>query len=285
MMSCLDFQSLVLTKGWHIVLIVEPDDWCSVSLSTQVFLRFYCILANHNKSSDRIKVWYYILTIMCKRYKEVSKIHHMYLLTITCNRINELTCSVCNTHNQTLNKATHKNGRGNKQRKPCPNRRKTLRELEQQAESITYTTPTPLTKIQTLQPPTLPPLPPKNDWNITWQPHIVHHTNANTTAASGPRKCTGTQQHTRSEEETNNSRASKHPRHTTSTRMQDAPSLNNSSHTRPTTGCPPELHPTPEEGHAAIWNATIQQAWLPFPANITDQRSPDVTLSPSVCLT
>ena len=29
--------------------------------------------------------------------KEVSKIHHMYLLTVTCNKINELTCSICNT--------------------------------------------------------------------------------------------------------------------------------------------------------------------------------------------
>ena len=28
--------------------------------------------------------------------KEVSETHHMYLLTVTCNKINELTCSVCN---------------------------------------------------------------------------------------------------------------------------------------------------------------------------------------------
>ena len=78
-------------------------------------MRFYCILANHNKSSDRIKVstiysWSRAWKtrnvrgiIMCtytrsRASKEVSETHHMYLLTIMCNKINELTCSVCNMH-------------------------------------------------------------------------------------------------------------------------------------------------------------------------------------------
>ena len=29
--------------------------------------------------------------------KEMSETHHMYLLMVTCNKINELTCSICNT--------------------------------------------------------------------------------------------------------------------------------------------------------------------------------------------
>ena len=40
--------------------------------------------------------------IMCtyswsRASKGVSKIHHMYLLMVMCHKINELTCSVCNT--------------------------------------------------------------------------------------------------------------------------------------------------------------------------------------------
>ena len=32
--------------------------------------------------------------------KEVSETHHKYILTVTCNKINELTCSVCNTEEE-----------------------------------------------------------------------------------------------------------------------------------------------------------------------------------------
>ena len=43
------------------------------------------------------KVMSCALTHGSRAGKGVSTTHHMYLLTVTCNKINELTCSICNS--------------------------------------------------------------------------------------------------------------------------------------------------------------------------------------------